>query len=45
MLISLLHYGGVPSEFFIGLLSGALLDMENYFSDRVAAANCMYTLP
>ncbi|KAJ1687512.1 hypothetical protein LUZ63_018902 [Rhynchospora breviuscula] len=38
-LISLLHYGGVPSEFFLGLLSGALVEIEDRISDRNAAIN------
>ncbi|KAJ3702282.1 hypothetical protein LUZ61_005987 [Rhynchospora tenuis] len=36
-LISLLHYGGVPSEFFLGLLSSALEEIETCVTDRNVA--------
>ncbi|KAJ3702278.1 hypothetical protein LUZ61_005983 [Rhynchospora tenuis] len=36
-LISLLHYGGVPAEFFLGLLSSALAEAESCRYDRKAA--------
>ncbi|KAJ3702280.1 hypothetical protein LUZ61_005985 [Rhynchospora tenuis] len=36
-LISLLHYGGVPSEFFLDLLSRALAEIEARVTDRNVA--------
>ncbi|KAJ1687513.1 hypothetical protein LUZ63_018903 [Rhynchospora breviuscula] len=36
-LISLLHFGGVPAEFFLGLLSSALAEAESCRYDRSAA--------
>ncbi|KAJ3693856.1 hypothetical protein LUZ60_009336 [Juncus effusus] len=36
-LISLLHFGGVPSDFFLSLLSNALEDSEKGYHDREAA--------
>lgn len=36
-LISLLHFGGVPAEFFLGLLSSALAEAESCCYDKGAA--------
>lgn len=36
-LIALLHYGGVPREFFLGILRDALVDAQTFLSKKRAA--------
>jgi len=44
-LIALLSYGGVPNEFFKGLLESNLEDANHVFSNkRVALRGCLPTL-